>query len=212
MVCAKITASDSRGTNSREGKLSGGIREAYVCSEGAVGWEAGATPLPHFLRGPARRAPEQQHTGERSVRLHRLPHFSQDGVFVPQLWSGRGKPVVLQAACLGSAEWLVRSGSLLCPARNHSPSLGCVLITPPSQRKNPPNSGQPNRFPYIGKTRIAFWWKKLTRKPVTWLTLHTPEWLSVSQPEEALVTVQRDLCNLIKISSLFQQSVKLVSS
>ena len=71
--------------------------------------------------------------------------------------------------------------------------------TPPSQRKNPPHSGQPNRLPYIGKHELHSWWKKLTRNPVTWLTLHTPEWLRVSQLALGLVAVQRDLCDLIKI-------------
>ena len=34
---------------------------------------------------------------------------------------------VQTALRLGSAEWLGRSGSLLCPAGNRSPSPGCVL-------------------------------------------------------------------------------------
>lgn len=120
---------------------------------------------------------------KRSVRLTGFPIFPRTGFCssaVIWIWKRQTCRSSKQAAWDQLDGWSVQEA---CSVQLRiTPPLRLCAYTPPSQRKNPPNSGQPNRFPYIGKHELHSWWKNLTRNPVTWLTLHKPDWLRVSQP------------------------------
>ena len=136
-----------------------------VCSGRSCGVRGWATPLPPLPGWDQRGVPLSSSIQREIGKTHRLPHFSQDGVFVPQLWSGRGKPVGPPGS-LPRISWMAGAIRKLALSSSESlPVSGLCAHTPPSQHKNPPNSGQPNRFPYIGKHELHSWWKKLTRKP-----------------------------------------------
>lgn len=110
-----------------------------------------------------------------AVRLTGFPIFPKTRVFVAQLWSGSGKPAGPPSGLLEGKRWLYALppiswmagtfGKLALSSWKSLPLSRVCAYMLLSQRKNPPNSGQPNRFPYIGKHASHSWWKKLTRNP-----------------------------------------------
>lgn len=164
----KITASvDSRGTR-QAGKVVWRYLRSFVPAQGgAVGLEAERRRLSLCFLGESKWGVPLSRSKQREIgKTHRLPHFSQDGAFCSStvIWKRQTCRSSRQAASDQLNGWGVQE-ALLCPAQNHSPSPGCVLTRLPGSAKNPPNSGQPNRFPYIGKHALHSWWKKLTRNP-----------------------------------------------
>lgn len=208
-------------------KLAGGTRQSIVfVQEGAVGLEAEQRLSLCFLGESSEACPlaEASRERERAVKLTGFPIFPRMGV-CPSIesWKRQTCGSAKQAApgkyrlCSSPRiSWMAGAFRKLALSSWESLPLSRVCAYMPlsqsKKKKNMPNSGQPNRFPYIGKHELHSWWKKLTRippPPVTWLTLYMPEGLRDSWPAEGLVAVQRDLWDLIKIIFILAVCKKL---
>lgn len=113
------------------------LRSTVSAREGAVGLEAELRLLSLCFLGESRgKCHLAEASRERSVRLTGFPIFPRTGFPFLSCDPEETSLEVLQAGRLGSAEWLRRAGSLLCPAPNHSPFQAVCLHASQSAQKS----------------------------------------------------------------------------